>query len=40
MLILAGKENSLINTGVPAVAQWLMNTTSNSEYVGLIPGLD
>ena len=24
---------------VPAVAQWLMNLTSNHEVVGLIPGL-
>ena len=28
-----------INSGVPVVAQWLMNPTRNLEVVGLIPGL-
>ena len=27
------------NSGVPAVAQWLTNPTSNHETAGLIPGL-
>ena len=27
-----------INSGVPVVAQWLMNPTRNLEVVGLIPG--
>ena len=26
-------------TGVPVVAQWLMNPTRNHEVAGLIPGL-
>ena len=26
-------------SGVPIVAQWLMNPTRNQEVVGLIPGL-
>ena len=27
------------STGVPVVAQWLMNPTRNDEVAGLIPGL-
>ena len=30
---------TLSDTGVPIVAQWLMNLTSNHKVVGLIPGL-
>ena len=26
-------------TGVPAVAQWLMNPTRNNEVAGSVPGL-
>ena len=28
-----------LKTGVPVVAQWLMNPTRNHEVEGLIPGL-
>ena len=28
-----------ISSGVPIVAQWLMNPTRNHEVAGLIPGL-
>ena len=27
-------------TGVPVMAWWLMNPTTNNEVAGLIPGLD
>jgi len=29
----------MVNAGVPVVAQWLTNPTSNYEVGGLIPGL-
>ena len=37
MDILNGLRSQL--SGVPVVAQWLMNTTRNREVVGAIPGL-
>ena len=33
------KIHEIRNTGVPIVAQWLMNPTRNHEGAGLIPGL-
>ena len=32
-------QDKKINSGVPVVAQWLTNPTSNHEVVGLIPTL-
>ena len=32
-------KEDVVHTGVPIVAQWLMNLSSNHEVVGLIPGL-
>ena len=39
MSIDRGMDKEVWITGVPIVAQWLMNPTSIQEDVGLIPGL-